>query len=73
MKEQCRMKANAQSHTHLQLLTDFIFACGVRELRFATANATPKIAKECVLPTLYNNLNGKSQWRTRTELKNNYF
>lgn len=33
------MKANAQSHTHSQ---------------FATANATPKIAKEYVLPTLKN-------------------
>ena len=37
-------KAEAQSHTHSQ---------------FATANATPKIAKEYVLPTLTFELNNK--------------
>jgi flagellar basal body-associated protein FliL len=39
-------KANAQSHTHSQ---------------FATAKATPKIAKEYVLPTLTFELNNKHQ------------
>jgi len=38
------MKANTQSHTHSQ---------------FAKANATPKIAKEYVLPTLTFELNKK--------------
>jgi len=42
--ELCLNKANAKSHTHSQ---------------FATANATPKIAKEYVLPTLKFELNNK--------------
>jgi hypothetical protein len=33
-------------------------------LQFAQANATPKIAKEYVLPTLKTKLNGKSQLTT---------
>jgi len=48
------MKANAQSHTHLQ---------------FASANATPKIAKEYVLPTLTFELNNKHQ-KTKLNGKN---
>lgn len=46
------MKANAQSHTHSQ---------------FATANATPKIAKEYVLPTHTFELNNKIRKLSRTE------
>nr|AOE12688.1 hypothetical protein [uncultured bacterium] len=47
------MKAKAQSHTHLQ---------------FATANATPKIAKEYVLPTLTFELNNKHR-KTKLNVK----
>ena len=50
------MKANAQSHTHSQ---------------FATANATPKIAKEYVLPTLKFELNNK-QRKTKQNVKKHY-
>ncbi|QTD38783.1 hypothetical protein JL193_05820 [Polaribacter batillariae] len=46
-------KANAQSHTHSQ---------------FATANATPKIAKEYVLPTLTFELNNKHR-KTKQNVK----
>ena len=45
-------KANAQSHTHSQ---------------FASANATPKIAKEYVLPTL--NPNKKETSENQAERK----
>ena len=48
-----RIKANAQSHTHSQ---------------FATANATPKIAKEYVLPTLTFELNNKHR-KTKQNVK----
>jgi len=47
------MKANAQSHTHSQ---------------FATAKATPKIAKEYVLPTLNLELNNKHR-KTKQNVK----
>ncbi len=41
--------SNAKSHTHSQ---------------FATANASPKTAKEYVLPTLTSELNNK-HWKTK--------
>jgi hypothetical protein len=44
-------KANAKSHTHLQ---------------FAPTNATPKIAKEYVSPTLTSELNNKHRKPSRT-------
>jgi hypothetical protein len=47
------MKANALSHTHSQ---------------FASANATPKIAKEYVLPTLTFELNNKHR-KTKQNVK----
>ena len=46
-------KANAKSHTHLQ---------------FATANATPKIAKEYVWPTHTFELNNKHR-KTKQDAK----
>jgi hypothetical protein len=52
--------ANAQSHTHLQ---------------FAPVNATPKIAKEYVLPTLNSELNKKHRKarRTQSTIHNNVY
>ncbi|WP_162843322.1 hypothetical protein [Ichthyenterobacterium magnum] len=55
------MKANAQSHTHSQ---------------FAKANATPKIAKEYVLPTLnleLNNKHRKDKLNGKSTMHNNVY
>ena len=54
-------KAEAQSHTHSQ---------------FATANATPKIAKEYVLPTLtfeLNNKHRKTKQNVKSTMHNNVY
>ena len=51
------IKAHAKSHTHLQ---------------FATANATPKIAKEYVSPTLTLELNKKHRKNKLNEKSTTY-
>ena len=55
------MISNAQSHTHLQ---------------FSPANATPKIAKEYVLPTLnfeLNNKHRKTKLNVKSTMHNNVY
>ena len=54
-------KANAQSHTHSQ---------------FASTNATPKIAKEYVLPTLtfeLNYIHPKTKLNVKSTMHNNVY